>query len=226
VVVVMVLVALLLSSFLAGCMRVETQLDFSGPGRVHLRHRLQPIAGTPFPFQRRLAEALAAAAPPYQVDQQGASTVLFSPLLTPGQALDSLRQTVEAAAALGGLSLPAPALKWQETNWLLGVQQHIQITLDLQTLSPGSGLDLRLRLSPLARGAVRRAFPQSVRSVGGPQALIWPLQLGEINTLEIRCWRWSPLGLGALLIAVGLLLVVQLQRMRVRLGMGLPELPA
>jgi hypothetical protein len=226
VVVVMVLVALLLSSFLAGCMRVETQLDFSGPGRVHLRHRLQPIAGTPFPFQRRLAEALAAAAPPYQVDQQGASTVLFSPLLTPAQALDSLRQTVEAAAALGGLSLPAPALKWQETNWLLGVQQHIQITLDLQTLSPGSGLDLRLRLSPLARGAVRRAFPQSVRSVGGPQALIWPLQLGEINTLEIRCWRWSPLGLGALLIAVGLLLVVQLQRMRVRLGMGLPELPA
>ncbi|MFN9990425.1 MAG: DUF3153 domain-containing protein, partial [Cyanobacteriota bacterium] len=72
----------------------------------------------------------------------------------------------------------------------------------------------------------RRALPLPVQSVGGGQALIWPLKLGQINTLEIRCWRWSPLGVGGLLIAAGLLLVVQLQRMRVRLGMGLPELPA
>jgi hypothetical protein len=52
------------------------------------------------------------------------------------------------------------------------------------------------------------------------------LQPGAANTLVIRCWRWNPLGLGGLLILIGLLLVVQLQRLRVRLGMGLPELPA
>lgn len=225
-VVVALLVGLLLSSLLTGCMRLETQIDFAGPGRVHLRHRLEPSAGTPLPFQKSLAAALSAEDPPYQVIQKAAATLLVSPLLTPEKAMRSLEQTVGQAAVLAGLSLPAPALQWQETNWLVGVHQHIQITLDLRTLPSLPGLDLRMRLSPLDRRAIRTALPLAVQEARGSTALIWPLRVGETNTLEIQCWRWSPLGLGGVVIAVGLFLVVQVQRMRVRLGMGLPELPA
>jgi hypothetical protein len=222
----LVLVAWLLTALLSGCLRVETQLDFAGPGRMHVRHRLEPIAGTPLPFQNRLAAALAAGKPPYQVTQEGDTTLLDSPLLTPVNAGLSLKSTIDQAAQLAGLSLPAPALDWQERNWLIGVQQHIQIRLDLQTLPPLPGLALNLRLQPLTQRSIRSALPLPVQPAGGRQALIWPLKLGQINTLDIQCWRWNPLGVGALLIAAGLLLVVQLQRMRVRLGMGLPELPA
>jgi hypothetical protein len=223
---VVVLLALLLGFFLSGCVRVETQIGFGAPGRVHLQHRLEPVAGTPLPFQQRLAAALAAGDPPYHVRQQGATTLLVSPLLTPQNALRSLRDTVDQAAGLAGLALPPPALDWRETNWLIGVHQHIQFTLDLQSMPSLPGLELRLRLSPIPRGAIRTASPHAVQPAGAPHAVIWPLQPGQRNTLEIRCWRWSPLGLGGLVIVAGLLLVVQMQRMRVRLGMGLPELPA
>jgi hypothetical protein len=60
----------------------------------------------------------------------------------------------------------------------------------------------------------------------GPDQLAWPLRAGAINRLELQCWRWSPLGLGAAAIALLLPLVVLLQRLRRQLGYGLPELPA
>jgi hypothetical protein len=39
-------------------------------------------------------------------------------------------------------------------------------------------------------------------------------------------WRWSPLGLGASLIGLLLALVLGLQRLRLALGFGPPQLPA
>lgn len=224
--VVALLVALLLSSLLSGCLRVETELNAVGPGRVRLQHRLRPVAETPLPFQQALAAALEAEDPPYKRTQHGATTLLSSPLLTPQDALISLRDSWAEASALGGFALPAPSLDWHETNWLLGVSQHIAISLDLRHLPSLPGLDLTLRLTPFSRHALREVSPQPVRPAGVPHAWIWRLEPGQLNHLEIRCWRWNPLGLGAVIISLALGVVVLVQRMRVRLGLGLPELPA
>lgn len=226
VLVVVVLLALVMSSLLSGCMRVETELAFSGPGRLHLQHRLEPVAGTPLPFQRRLAATLASQHPPYRVREDGAATVLASPLLTPTTAAASLRDLADQASALVGVDLPPPLLEWRETNWLIGVRQRIRIDLDLQSLPRLPGLNLRLRLTPLPRRAIRAATPLAAEGLADARAVVWPLRLGERNTLELRCWRWNPLGIGGLAVGAALLLVVLVQRMRVRLGLGLPELPA
>jgi hypothetical protein len=225
-VVVALLVVLLLSSLLSGCLRVETELNAVGPGRVRLQHRLRPVAETPLPFQQAFAAALEVEEPPYKRTQHGATTLLSSPLLTPQDALTSLRDSWAEASELGGFALPAPSLDWHETNWLLGVSQHIAISLDLRHLPSLPGLDLTLRLTPFSRHALREVSPQPVRSAGVPHAWIWRLEPGQLNHLEIRCWRWNPLGLGAVIISLALGVVVLVQRMRVRLGLGLPELPA
>jgi hypothetical protein len=224
-IVVGLLLVWLLSNVLSGCMRVETELAFAGPGRLRLRHHLEAIAGAPLPFQEGLAAALVAAEPATEVVTNGASTDLTSPVLTLAQAESSLVHTVRLAAAQAGLPLPDPHLDLRETNWLLGVRHHFLLRLDLRALPSLPGLELSLRFTPLAPGAIQRASPLEVRTVEGGRSLLWPLRPGEINTLELHDWRWNPLGLGALAILAGLVLVVQLQRMRVRLGMGLPELP-
>lgn len=224
--VVVLLVGLLLASLLSGCLRVETELNAVGPGRVRLQHRMQPTAGTPVPFQAAFSSALMADVPPYRVRQNGTTTILSSPLLTPDGALTSLRHTLEQASRLGGYSIPAPTLEWKETNWLLGGSQHLEFSLDLKNLPTHSGLDLSLRLTPFSKRAFRQALPHPVRSAGDSRVWIWPLQPGEINRLEMRFWRWNPIGLGGMVILLLLALVVLMQRMRVRLGLGLPELPA
>jgi hypothetical protein len=140
--------------------------------------------------------------------------------------VNSLLHTWEQASVLDGFALPPPALDWQETNVLLGVSQHIQMTLDLRNLPSLPGLDLSLRLTPFARRSLREARPNPVRPAADPHEWIWHLEPGQVNHLEIRCWRWNSIALGGLFIALALLLVVLVQRMRVRLGLGLPELPA
>jgi hypothetical protein len=78
--------------------------------------------------------------------------------------------------------------------------------------------------------AVRKAEPLAVQVIHaqnkGASKLIWRLQPGVINQFEFRCWRWSPLGLGALVIALLLALVALLQRLKLAAGFGLPQLPA
>jgi hypothetical protein len=107
------------------------------------------------------------------------------------------------------------------------VRQRLSLEFDLEPLAGWSGLDLALRLEPLRRAAVLRAEPEAVVPLPGEgQRLLWRLQPGALNRLELRCWRWSPIGLGAVLIGLVLALVLLLQRIRLRLGFGLPELPA
>ena len=93
-----------------------------------------------------------------------------------------------------------------ERNWLVGVQQRLILQLDLDRLPDLPGGDLALGLN---QGQVN----QTLRS-------------NEDINLEASSWRWSPLGLGSLVVAVLLLLSLLLQGVRRRLGFGFPELPS
>ena len=93
------------------------------------------------------------------------------------------------------------------------------------------GLYLALVLAPVRPAAVLQAAPTGVVTAPpvdrqGRRQLIWPLQPGQVNVLELRCWRWSGLGVGAVAVGLVLTLVLALQGIRRRLGFGLPELPA
>ena len=228
--VAVVLSLLLLLPLLAGCMEVRSELRFEGPGRLQLSHRLRSDSGQLTPWQRSFAEALRAGPAPFQSQRQGGVQLLATKVLPAEQALAALQRSLDAAAELAGVNLPAAALQWRERNWLVGVRQKVSLVVDLTSLPPLAGVDLSLRLVPVSAAAVLAAQPLPVSSLarqrrGDPQVL-WPLQSGQLNVLELRCWRWSRLGLGSCAIAAGLVLVSLLQRMRLSLGFGLPELPA
>jgi len=221
--VALVLVLLLLASLLGGCMEVRTDLHFAGPGRLEISHHLRSGSGAALPWQRAFSAALSPRG--FRSSHNGAETTLRSGVLPQEQAQAALAASLEAAAQAAGQSLPPPRLAWQERNWLVGVQQRLQLEIDLRNLPSLPGLQLELGLAPLPRRAVRRAEPEPVVGAA-PNQLLWPLRVGQRNRLEIRCWRWNPLGLGALAVALLLPLALGLQTLRRQLGFGLPELPA
>ena len=47
--VVALLLSLLLSQVLGGCMRVQSEIHFAGPGRLQISHALRPASGSPSP---------------------------------------------------------------------------------------------------------------------------------------------------------------------------------
>ena len=85
-------------------------------------------------------------------------------------------------------------------------------------------------LAPVRPAAVLQARPAPIAASpagdSGGRRLLWPLEPGQVNVLELRCWRWSGLGLGAAAVGLALPMVLGLQAIRRRLGFGLPELPA
>ncbi len=234
---ILVVVLLLLAALLGGCMEVRTELRFEGPGRLQVSHHLRSDTGTESPWQRRFTAALEGHEPqvpspgPFRSGGGSGEQVLSTPVLPAAQALQALVSSLEVAGRLGGVTLTAPEVRWEERNWLVGVRQHFVLELDLRDLDAIPGLDLAVGLVPVRPAAVLRAAPTGVEPVppserGDRPRLLWPLQPGHINALELRCWRWSGLGLGAVAVGVALPLVLALQGIRRRLGFGLPELPA
>lgn len=230
---VLVLVLVLLASLLGGCMEVRTDLSFQGPGRLQVSHVLGSASGRPTPWQQRLAEALLAQG--FRPAESGTpgqppSLELRTAVLPADEAVAALKASLEAAAGLAGLDLPSPNLVFHERNWLVGVRQTLRIELDLEEVPVLPGLQLSWRLLPLTPSAVRRAEPLPVAAeprIGRTEpAVLWPLTPGRRNRLELTVWRWSPLGLGGLTIGGVLAVVLVLQRLRLRLGFGPPELPA
>jgi len=224
------LVLLLLASLLGGCLEVHSELRFAAPGRLQLSHRLAAEQGPSGPWPQRFERALGQGAIPFQRRLDAHGLQLSTAVLPAATALAALDQSLTAAAALADVELPPPLLSLQETNWLLGVWQQLSLDLDLGRLDGLPSLRLELQLSPLRRQAVHFASPQPALAMphrgGAPAAVLWRLQPGRRNQLQIRCWRWSPLGLGGLLIGLALLLALLLQRLRLALGFGLPQLPA
>ena len=203
-------------------MAVHSDLRFAGPGRLQLSHELISDSGAATPWQQRFARALTAQG--FHPSQLAGQDLLSTPVLPAERALDSLVASVRIAGQLSGRNLPDPRIQWREHNWVLGVSQRLRLELDLTDLVDLRGVDISLSLGPLRPGAVRQASPIAVSQRG--RTLIWPLRAGQANLLELRCWRWNPLGLGSLLIPLALAISLGLQRLRQRLGFGFPELPA
>jgi hypothetical protein len=223
---VALLALLLLAGLLGGCSEVRTELHFAGPGRLRIAHHLPLPAGRPTPWQRRFAAALGDVG--FETGRRPQEELLLTPVLPAGQALEALTASFRTAGELADLPLPAPEFALRERNWLVGVEQHLRLALDLRPLAPVPGLELQVDLAPARPGAVRLAEPAVEPPPAGRRTdgLLWRPRPGRRNLLELHCWRWSPLGLGGVAIAAALLLVLALQRMRWRLGFGPPELPS
>jgi hypothetical protein len=220
---VVVLVLIVLGLLLGGCGAAHTGLRFAGPGRLQLSEHLQLVGPAPAPWQRRLSANLQRLG--FNPSQQGPELVLRGPVLPSRQALEQLGLAFNQAAAQANLPLPPPQLELRSRNWLLALEERYELEFDLRRLGPWGSLDLALELEGLRPRAVQLAAPQPVQQQRQGPALLWPLQAGSSNRLVVHLWRWNPLGLGAVLVALVLLLSLGLQHLRRLLGFGLPELP-
>jgi hypothetical protein len=228
---VLAIVLLLLTVLLGGCMEVRTELTFQGPGRLQIAHILVSPGPQPSPWQRQFSQSLQAqgfhrTADPRSMPQGGIAQRLMSPVLAAPRALALLTANLQDAARLGGLTLPTPTLQLEERNWLVGVWQTLELAVDLREIAPLPGISASVAVAPVRPSAVQQASPEVATPIAGHAGVVWPLRFGALNTLRLHCWRWSSLGLGGLLIATALALVLALERLRRLLGFGLPELPA
>jgi len=214
-----------LTVLLGGCGRLTADINLPGPDRIQLGLSLESGSGQPLPWQQRFATRLQGMQPRWSLQQgHGGEQHFMAPMLGGTAAERLLQRTTSAAAAAAGLELPPPELRLQERNWLIGVQQRLDLSIDLRRLEGLPLPELRIRIRPAPIQPGQRMEPrQAVRS---GEALLWPLEAGSVNRLSLTLWRWNPLGLGALGVILLLAVSLLLQRLRLSLGFGYPELPS
>ena len=140
------------------------------------------------------------------LNERYAHPVVLAGVVSSHELAQQIAAMTAVAGRAAGVSLPAPVLKLEERNWLLGVQQHLQLMVDLNDLPEIPGLDVHLSLN---HGRVERTALS-----------------GTTTEVSWQGWRWNPLGLGAVVILMLLISSMVLQVVRRKLGFGFPELPS
>ena len=198
---------LALTVVLSGCVHMQADLTSPAPDRLQLTWEIQSSTDQLLPWQQRFEKKLEPLRSDLTLDHPHPGAQRITTAALPSA---TFRSTLIQALALlsnsAGIDLPPPQIRLIERNWLVGVQQRLSLRLDLDQLPELPGFDLALELN---QGQVSQT-----------------LHGGESIDLEVRSWRWNPLGLGSLVVAVLLLLSLLLQGVRRRLGFGFPELPS
>jgi hypothetical protein len=224
VLVITVLIGLTL--LLSGCVRITGDLSIPGPDRVEMAWTIDSRSGLKLPWQDAFSRELRAMHLPWKIRNSGNGHLeVKAPPQNSEEAAALLSQTVEAAGRSAGLVLPAPSLSLEERNWLVGLEQELLLELDLSALENLNELQIAVRLGNQASMRRLESSP-SVANKNAKGELIWPLTIGMQNRLQWSQWRWSPLGLGSVVIVALLVLTASLQRLRLLMGFGYPELPS
>jgi hypothetical protein len=224
VLVVTVLIGLTL--LLSGCVRITGDLSIPGPDRVEMAWTIDSRSGLKLPWQDAFSRELRAMHLPWKIRNSGNGHLeVKAPPQNSEEAAALLSQTVEAAGRSAGLVLPAPSLRLEERNWLVGLEQELLLELDLSALENLNELQIAVRLGNQASMRRLESSP-SMANKNAKGELIWPLTIGMQNRLQWSQWRWSPLGLGSVVIVALLVLTASLQRLRLLMGFGYPELPS
>ena len=145
VLVITVLVGLLL--LLSGCVRITADLSLPGPDRVEMAWTIDSRSGLKLPWQDAFSQELRAMHLPWKIRNSGNGHLeVKAPTQNSEDAAALLSQTVAAAGRTAGLVLPAPTLKLEERNWLVGVKQELLLELDLSALESLNELQIAVRL--------------------------------------------------------------------------------
>ena len=218
------LVGLLL--LLSGCVRITADLSLPGPDRVEMAWTIDSRSGLKLPWQDAFSQELRAMHLPWKIRNSGNGHLeVKAPTQNSEDAAALLSQTVAAAGRTAGLVLPAPTLKLEERNWLVGVKQELLLELDLSALESLNELQIAVRLGNQTSLRRLQSSP-AMASKNTKGELIWPLTIGVQNRLQWTQWRWSRLGLGSVVIVALLVLTASLHRLRLLMGFGYPELPS
>ena len=212
-----------LTVLLSGCVRIDGNLEITGPDRVKLQWQLRSDSGRLLPWQTRLEPMLAAATPSIPLEQRSSGKQVIGGDALPAKTVaHQLQELVQAAAAAAGIPTPDVQLTLEERNWLIGVRQTMTLRFDLSGVPEVPGLQIALQLPKAAQ--VTRSDPSAGKADDG--SLLWILRPGKDHRIELKSWRWSPLGLGSVAVPVLLGVSLTLQTVRRQHGFGFPELPS
>ncbi|KGG16461.1 MULTISPECIES: DUF3153 domain-containing protein [unclassified Prochlorococcus] len=215
---------LLLSIFLSGCVKFTTKIEMKGADHMTMNWDIESNSNRLLPWQEDFQSSLKKLQPRLEIEtyEDGKQRV-SSPVLSSRDANTLFKDTIAIAAELSDFQVPKSNLNLVEKNWLIGIEQHLNLDIDLRQLPEIPGLNLTISIKSASSKTLPKSQPIAVTLENN--YIKWILQQGSMNTLSLVQWHWSQLGIGTIVIILIMILSIIIQNLRLQLGFGFPELP-
>ena len=217
------LIILLLTFLLSGCVDISTNFSVTGPDRLKISLDIDSNSGESIPWQMEFEENLSKKHSILKLQTHEDKQHFESPTIRFEEVNKLLQEIVLVASKASGFSINKPEIITNNKNWIIGTSQNFKIYFDLREIPKIPGLKLNIVINGIGNKNNFKTKPLEPTFNQGLTS--FPLEIGQINQLEISNWKWNQISVGIILIIALTLLSLSLQRLRLQMGFGFPELP-
>ena len=208
---------------MSGCVDISTNVSVTGPDRLKILLSISSNSGKIVPWQSEFENNLNKNDNILKVYKENDNQNFESPTIRFEEANKLLQQIAIVASETSGFNINPPKIITNNKNWIIGTRQDYKIYFDLRAIPKIPGLNLNIVIHDVANKNNFKTTTLKPTFKNG--TVFFPLDIGEINQLEILNWEWNQLTVGIILIITLTLLSLTLQRFRLQMGFGFPELP-
>ena len=221
--IITLLIVSLITLLLSGCVDISTNLRVTGPDRLNISLEINSISGELLPWQIEFSNNLNKSHSALRIQTEGGQQYFEAPTIRFEETNELLRQIASVASKTSGFDVKKPEIIKNDNNWLIGSRQNLKIYFDLKEFPKIPGLKINITMHDIDNKNNFKSKPLEPTFKDG--SILFPLQIGQINELEVSYWQWNQISVGIILIISLTLLSIFLQRFRLSMGLGFPELP-
>ena len=213
---IFIIIFLFLTLILSGCVQITSEVYLPGPDRMNIEWSINSNSKKILPWQVELEDKIRSSIPILHTNltDSGFQTIKSS-VLTSSDANSIFQKTIQIISEISGIEIPSSGITLIEKNWFIGIQQELTVMIDLRKIQKIPGLKIELLIDPKNK---------KNKSINRTQI---PLKIntGELIKYKIEKWQWNSTGIGIILIFFLLSVINLLQKIRLQMGFGFPELP-
>ena len=221
--IITLLIVSLITFLLSGCVDISTSISVTDPDRIHISLDIDSVSGKSIPWQIDFLDNLTKKHTVLKVKDEGSKQHFESPTIRFEEVNELLKQITSVASETSGFDINNPEIITTNRNWLIGTRQHLKIYFDLRNLPKIPGLKINITMNNIGYKNNVKSKPLEPTFKNGSMFL--PFEIGQINQLEVAYWKWNKISIGIILIIFLTLLSVSIQKFRLNMGFGFPELP-
>ena len=216
-------IILLITFLLSGCVDISTNLSVTGPDRLNISIQINSLSGKSIPWQLEFTDNLIKESSVLKVHNEENKIQIESPTIRFEEVNKLLQEITSVASQTSGFKINKPELITNNKNWFIGTKQNLKIIFDLEDFPQIPGLKINVVMYENGNRNNFKAKPIEPTFQKG--LIFFPLKVGQINQLEATYWKWNLTAIGLIITIFLTFLSILLQKIRVIMGFGFPELP-
>ena len=221
--IIFLVIILLLTFLLSGCVNISTNLSVTGPDRLKISLDIDSNSGELIPWQIEFEDNLSKEHSILKIKTHEFKQHFESPTIRFEEANKLLQQIALVASKTSGFNISRPEIIANNKNWIIGTSQNYKMNIDLREIPRIPGLKINIIIDEIGN---KHNFKTKLQEPSLEKGLtFYSLEIGQVNQLEISNWKWNQISVGVILIIALTLLSLSLQKLRLQMGFGFPELP-